>query len=101
MQYKQYKHVHVVVAYCAKYIETPFIRTRYIKVCWKCLLHRLVYRAGWIVIRKVLKTRIGGVPPGWWAATVATYCQAGWWNIPNPSQQNPVYEDMGRPVQQI
>ena len=39
--------------------------------------------------------------PGWWAATVATYwvtAQAGWWNIPNPSQQNPVYEDMGRPV---
>ena len=23
----------------------------------------------------------------------------GWWNIPNPSQQNPVFEDMGRPVQ--
>ena len=26
---------------------------------------------------------------GWWAASVATYCQAGWWNIPNPSQPNP------------
>ena len=24
--------------------------------------------------------------------------QAGWWYIPNSSQQNPVYEDMGRPV---
>ena len=25
---------------------------------------------------------------GWWAATVATYCQAGWWNIPNLKQPN-------------
>ena len=34
----------------------------------------LVYRAGRLVIRKVLKTIIWGVPPGLWAATVATYC---------------------------
>ena len=26
---------------------------------------------------------------GWCAASVATYCQAGWWNSPNPSQPNP------------
>ena len=26
------------------------------------------------VTRKVLKMRIGGIPPGWWDATVATYC---------------------------
>ena len=33
-----------------------------------------MYRAGCPVIRQVLKMKIWGVPPGWWAATVATYC---------------------------
>ena len=33
-----------------------------------------------------------GSSPGWWAATVATYCPS------RASQQNPVHEEMGRPV---
>ena len=40
--------------------------------------------------------------PGWWAATVATYCPSRVLEHPKSRStklQNPVYEDMGRPVQ--
>ena len=33
-----------------------------------------MYRASHVLADWVLLTWIWGVPPGWWAATVATYC---------------------------
>ena len=39
-----------------------------------------------------------GSYPGWWAASVATYCQAGWLNILNLTQPNQVAHLMPQTV---
>ena len=41
-----------------------------------------------------------GSSPGWWPLLQLPTAQAGWWNIPNLSQLNPVpvRQEMGHPV---
>ena len=42
------------------------------------------YRVTMVVVHSGL-----GITLGWWAASAATYCPTGEWNIPNLSQPNP------------
>ena len=51
----------------------------------------LVANLGWVELN--LGSSLGRLAIQW----VAT-AQAGWWNIPNPCQQNPVRDQMGHPV---
>ena len=51
----------------------------------------LVANLGWVELNL-------GSSLGWLAIQWVATAQAGWWNITNPCQQNPVRDQMGHPV---
>ena len=58
-----------------------------------------IYRASHVLVVLGWVDLDLGSSPGWWAATVATYCPSRVVKHPNPSQQNPIYGDMGHHVE--
>ena len=66
--------------------DTYGVETNYYRVS------HLVANLGWVELNL-------GSSLGWLAIQWVATAQAGWWNIPNPCQQNPVRDQMGHPVE--
>ena len=65
-------------------VETLVVNAKY-------RVSHLVANLGWVELNL-------GSSLGWLAIQWVATAQAGWWNIPNPCQQNPVRDQMGHPV---
>ena len=68
-------------------IETIYL-IQIIRLYW---VSHLVVNLGWVELNL-------GSSLGWLVIQWVATAQAGWWNIPNPCQQNPVRDQMGHPV---